>query len=497
MRILSYLLAFMAINLPFTSYVAATTINTELCMPSENIGDVYYVSVNGRDYKGDGSIYNPWRNIEFAISQAKDLSTIIVTPGVYVGTTRVKKAFNKALLIKSERPYLAKLTHNARILAIVGSAENITIEGFEFTHNTETPQPVLVHIDGYGSYSTPKTVSNITLRNNIFHDSYNNDLLKINNGAKNIKVHCNIFYNQGDSDEHIDVNSVTNVDIADNIFFNDFPASNRNITKKSSSFIVVKDSNDHEDKLIGAKNINIHRNVFFNWQGSHGHGFILIGEDGKPYYEAKEVNIYNNLMLGNSNITMRSPLGIKGAKHINFFNNTITGDLPSNAYAIRINKEGANKVNDEINFYNNIWSDATGTMGQGDHESDIDFSDVLPNQLNNFTLDNNLIYNGENTLPSSFFDKINPNDDKNMIHANPFFPDSSPLIPPVWLSSKNTFADGSFTIRTAFIRLVLLYGTPENKKIIQLHTNNNYLPTKDILGKERTIPYSVGASSPN
>jgi hypothetical protein len=466
------------------------------CSPSTTQGEVYYVSLSGHDYKGDGTRSKPWRTIEFATFKASEFSTIIVKPGIYKGTIRLKKNFKKSLLIKSEYPYLAKLTNNSRIMAIVGAASNITIEGFEFSHIDNQAEPLLVHIDGYGSYGTA-TVTHITLKNNIFHDSFNNDLLKINNGAKHIKVLCNMFYNQGDSDEHIDVNSVEYITISDNIFFNEFEKSNRKISYKSSSYIVVKDSNDNEDNILGSKNVNIHRNVFFNWQGTHGHGFILIGEDGKPYYEAKEVNIYNNLMLGNSNITMRSPLGIKGAKHINFFNNTITGDLPSNAYAIRINKEGENRVNDEINLYNNIWSDATGTMGQGDHESDIDFSDVLPNQLNNFTLNNNLIYNGANSLPSSFFDKINPNDDKNMIHANPFFPDSSTLIPPVWLSSKNTFADGSFTIRSAFIRLVLLYGTPENKKTIQLHTNNNYMPTKDILGKERTIPHSVGASSTN
>tara|TARA_R110001599_G_scaffold349046_1_gene576839 strand:+ start:2322 stop:3731 length:1410 start_codon:yes stop_codon:yes gene_type:complete len=466
-------------------------------MPSENIGKLYYVSIDGMDYKGDGSISNPWRNIEFAISQAKDLSTIIVKPGVYVGTTRVKKTFNKGLLIKSEFPYLAKLTHNARILAIVGNAKNITIEGFEFTHNTEAPHPVLVHIDGYGSYGTPKTVSNITLRNNILHDSFNNDLLKINNGAKNIKVHCNMFYNQGDSDEHIDVNSVTNVDIADNIFFNDFPASNRKITKKSSSFIVVKDSNDHEDKLIGAKNINIHRNVFFNWQGSHGHGFILIGEDGKPYYEADGVNIYNNLFLGNSPISMRSPLGIKGAKNIRYFNNTISGDLPSNAYALRANRENKNQINDNIELFNNIWADPTGTMGQGEYESTVDFSDTLPNQVERFILHNNLVFNGGLELPYSLWDKINPKDDIKLTNQDPMFRNTTTLVSPVWQANKSIFADGSFTIRNAFLRIVLLYGVPENIKAITQVIDNSEIPSKDILGKKRSNPHSLGAYSIN
>ena len=70
-------------------------------------------------------------------------------------------------------------------------------------------------------------VSRITLRNNILHDSYNNDILKINNGAGQITVEGNIFYNQTGSDEHMDVNSVTDVVIQDNIFLNDFAGSGR------------------------------------------------------------------------------------------------------------------------------------------------------------------------------------------------------------------------------------------------------------------------------
>ena len=494
----AYMLKFLTLTLLLCNpFLAHSYIKySDHCSPSINQGDIKFVSLSGHDYKGDGSRLKPWRTVDFAVFKAKDHSTIIVTPGIYEGSIRLKRKFSKSLLIKAEIPYLTKLTNNSRILAIVGAASNITIEGFEFSHINNKASPLLVHIDGYGSYGTA-TVSNITLKNNIFHDSFNNDLLKINNGAKHIQVECNMFYNQGDSDEHIDINSVENITISDNVFFNDFQKSDRKITYKSSSYIVVKDSNDNEDKIIGSKNVKIHRNIFLNWQGSNGHGFILIGEDGKPYYEAENVNIYNNLMLGNSNISMRSPLGIKGAKKINFYNNTTTGALPSNAYAIRVNREGSNKINSDIKLYNNIWSDASGTMGQGINEKNTDFSDILPNQLKNFTLDNNLIFNGSNSLPSSFFDKINPSDDKHLIHSNPVFPDNSMLITPVWLPIKGSFADGSFTVREAFTRLVLYYGIPGNTAAIQSRVNDKYLPNKDILGSIRTLPHSVGAYSTN
>jgi len=480
----------------FCSSAYASGIEAELCASSDNTENIYYVSTTGNDYGGTGSRLKPWRNIEFAISQAKESSTIIVKPGIYTGSTRIKKEFNKKLLIKSQLPYLAKLTHSSRVLAIVGSAKNITIEGFEITHNAKKVSPVLVHIDGYGSYGTKKTVSNITLRNNIIHDSYNNDLLKINNGAKDIKVQCNIFYNQGDSDEHIDVNSVKDISISDNIFLNDFLVSNREISKKSSSFIVVKDSNAHEDDLIGSLNVNIHRNIFLNWQGSHGQGFILIGEDGKPYFEAQNINIYNNLMLGNSPLSMRSPLMIKGAKDINFYNNTITGDLPSNAYVIRITKERQNLKPTNINLYNNIWSDNTGTMGQGEFEPNSDFSDTLIYNLNHFTLDNNLYWNGSKKIPSSIFDKINYQDDPNRSVINPLLNDHETLKIPTWNTNKQVFSDGSLSIREAFKKLVYFYAIPRQRNhIINKQEKINSFPQKDILNKQRTPPHSLGAFS--
>jgi hypothetical protein len=45
--------------------------------------------------------------------------------------------------------------------------------------------------------------------------------------------------------------------------------------------------------------VAIRGNVFLNWQGGK-ESFIGIGNDGKPYHEAKHVWINNNLMIGNS-----------------------------------------------------------------------------------------------------------------------------------------------------------------------------------------------------
>lgn len=186
----------------------------KVCAPTPLLGKAYYVSTQGNNYKGDGSRLNPWKTIGYSVVTIPDGNTLIVGEGIYTGKIKISKTFNKGLLIKSEIPYKAKLTNNQQVLTLVKEAANITIEGFEITHNSATAKPLVLHIDGWGR----NTVKNITLRNNIIHDSYNNDLLKINHGAENIIVECNMFYNQGDSDEHIDINSVANITISDNVF---------------------------------------------------------------------------------------------------------------------------------------------------------------------------------------------------------------------------------------------------------------------------------------
>lgn len=465
--------------------------NSEICAPTPNMGKAYYVATDGIDYQADGSRSQPWKTIGYGLFAIPDGNTLIIKAGVYEEKIKISKTFDKGLLLKSEIPYYAQITSNQRVLALVKDASNIIIEGFEITHSSKISKPLVIHIDGWGG----RSVKNITLRNNIVHDSYNNDLLKINYGAEHITVECNMFYNQGDSDEHIDINSVANVTVSDNIFFNDFAKSKRQTTEKSSSFIVIKDSNDNEDRFHGAENITVKRNIFLNWQGSHGQGFILVGEDGKPYYEAHNVNIYNNLMLGNSTLSMRAPFMVKGAKDINFFNNTISGNLPSNAYAVRITQEQKNKKPTNINLYNNIWSDPSGTMGQGAFESELDFSDTLFYQLNDFTLVNNLYWNNSTPLPHSMLDKINPSDDDEKLISNPHLGNNQALITPTWNKLTKQFDDGSFDIRGAFLRLVNFYGIPKfnftkrdiNPKKIP------YFPKDDILGQERTVPNIIGA----
>ena len=449
-------------------------------------GGTYYVAVGGSD-AGAGTLASPWATFAHALDSVPDDSLILVRPGTYVGRQRLRGTFTAGVTLRSEVPYQARLRNNDRVLTAYQDAagtEGITVEGFDFAHSGAGSGGLVVHVDGAGDGS----VERLTFRNNIFHDSYNNDLLKINNAARDVLVEGNLFFNQSGSDEHIDINSVELVTVQDNVFLNDFKASGRSDPGNTSSFVVIKDSNADDDMYVGSRHITVRRNVFLGWQGSTGSNFVLIGEDGQSFYEARDVLIENNLMLGNSSSVMRASFGVKGGRDIVFRHNTVAGDLPSLAFAMRLNREGANPVNENIQFYNNIWSDPTGTMGASFGGSN-DFSDVAPADIGSFTLQQNLYWNGGAALPENGAEAINPSDDTASVVGDPDLGDQGALVQPHWNGAA--FADGSTTIRQAFERLVRLYGTPGAMSVALDAARADQSPSEDILGNSR------GADTPD
>jgi len=446
----------------------------------------YYVATNGNDTSGNGTSGNPWATITHALDNVPDGSTILVKPGAYNGRIRLRGTFSKGVTVRSEIPYQASLRNNDTVITCF-YGQGITLEGFDIAHSGSDAGALVVQIqDLIGPPGGAELVNRITLRNNILQDSYNNDILKINNGAGQITVEGNLFYNQTGSDEHIDINSVTDVVVQDNIFFNDFTGSGRTNLNNTSSYIVIKDSNGDDDTNLGSRHITIRRNVFLNWEGSTGSNFLLIGEDGQPFFEARDVMIENNLLLGNSANVMRAPFGVKGGKDITFRNNTIVGNLPSLAYAMRLNTEGSNPPNENIRFYNNIWSDPTGTMGAENSSRPNDFSDTPVGETVSFTLDNNLYWNGGASIPTDSGELVNYTDDVNRIVADPLLSGQAGIVLPRWQSGFGDFADGSTSIRQAFERLVSLYGKLEIKSVCRDAAARNQAPVEDILGQARS-----------
>ena len=457
--------------------------------------NTYYVSTTGADSPSGGSESSPWATISYALTQVSDGSLILVKPGLYEGRVSLTGRFANGVTVRSEQPYRAQLRHTATVV-ICFYGQGITLEGFDIAHSGSGAVALVIQIqDLIDEPGGADTVSRITLRNNVLHDSYNNDILKINNGATDIIVENNLFYNQTGSDEHIDITRVKNVVVQENVLCNDFEGSGRTNLNNTSSYIVIKDSNGSDDGNLGSENITVRRNIFFNWQGSTGSNFVLIGEDGNPYYEAQNVLIENNLMLGNSANVMRAPFGVKGGKDITFRSNTVVGDLPAMAYAMRLNTEGDNPANVNVQFYNNIWADPAGTMGAENPTRPNDFSDTPIGETTSFTLDNNLYWNGGAAIPTDSSELINYSDDAHAYLYDPQIAPQNNLTLPRWRPDLGVFADGSGSIRQVFTRMVALYGRPAFSSMAIDHANAAQSPAEDILGNARPLQggYDIGA----
>jgi hypothetical protein len=171
----------------------------------------------------------------------------------------------------------------------------------------------------------------------------------------------------------------------------------------------------------------------------------------------------------------------------------VVGDLPSLAYAMRLNTEGSNPNNQEIRFYNNIWSDPTGTMGATAGGGFNDFSDTPPADTDSFVLDNNLFYNGGTAIPFDAGELLNYTDDANGVVADPLLASQSGIVLPRWNPGGGQFADGSPSIVEAFRRLVELYGRPAEGSPVVDAAAGAQSPADDILGNPRTGPPDLGA----
>ena len=428
-----------------------------------------------------GTNGQPWATLAHAASRVQSLNgancIVWVKDGVYNGSNELEERFSTMITFKAVNPYKA-IFQNAGVSLEISGGANMTFEGFEFRHTGPGAGALVVSV----SQSDDGWAENIVFRNNVFHDSYNNDILKISNGSRFITVENNVFYNQGDNEQHMDVNSVTDVTIQDNIFFNDYAGSGRPISESAKHFIVIKDSNDNEDGLLGAQRITVRRNIFMHYEGD-GDALVQVGNDGKPFHEASDVRFENNLIIGNNTDPAGYSFGVSGAKNVSFVNNTVAGNFPSSAYAYRIVIKDQNPLNQNITFYNNIWSDPTRTME--------DFSSGDASSVTGFVLNNNLYWNGGSNIPSG--DVGSPmSTDTNRVVGDPLLnTDQSGTIMPRWNGSA--FLSGYTTIRHEFFRLVALYGQTFAGSAAIDRALPSQAPSTDILGQARDSSPDMGA----
>lgn len=436
-----------------------------------------------------GSFTQPWATLDYASAQvfARGGSncTVWFKDGLYTGTSDLHERFATPTRFRAVHPYRA-IFENDGVVVELSAARNLSLEGFEIRHSGPGAGALLMYISGADGLWSEQ----ISLFDNIIHDSYNNDLIKIHNGVRFMTIANNILYNQGPGEEHLDINGVDDITVADNIFFNDFTGSGRNDGADVHSFITIKDSSGNPSGLLGSRRIVVRRNVFLNWEGRRD-TFIQVGNDGKPYYEAVGVRIENNLMIGNSPTAVYSLLGVRGVSDLIFVNNTVVGDLPSSAYAFWAATKDLNPLNRQIRLYNNIWADPDGTMGADASKGANKFSTGDPAQTTDLALDNNLYWNGPEPIPSG--EPASPLvDDTRRLIADPLLNyDQTAVVLPRW--GGVAFSSGSSSIRQEFVRLVEHYGAiPAQSAAVGL-ADPAFAPPDDILGNFRGSEPDLGA----
>jgi hypothetical protein len=433
-----------------------------------------------------GTLEQPWATLEHAAAAVPDQQcTVWFKNGLYTGENRLSRRFSTPTTFRAINPYRAVFENNDSTISLLG-VKNMIFEGFEFRHAGPGSEAIVVSVHSDNGFWAEM----ITFRNNIFHDSYNNDLLKLYNGVRFATIEGNLFYNQGEAEQHMDVNSVTDSVIQDNIFFNDYQGSGRPIPEDTKAFIVIKDSGEEADGQLGSERVTVRRNLFLNWQGSTSQ-FVKIGNDGKPYHEGKEILVENNLFIGNSDDMIGAAFGVSGGRDILFRHNTIVGDLPAREYAFFVDIKKENPINENVFFYNNIWSDPTGTMGFEVKGPPGRFSDGEPSETDNLILDNNLYWNGSVPVPPG--ELVSPLvHDAHRVVANPLLPeDQGDIVLPRW--NGTTFISCNRLIRQEFVRLVLLYGViPANSPAIGA-ADPFQTTSEDILARPRTAIPDLGA----
>lgn len=437
-------------------------------------GAVFYVGPTGTDDLSSGrgtTPGNPWRTINFGVANVPDNdATLMVLDGTYTNPeVSLSRAFTTRLTLKAQNPYRAILTNTGgkQLLRAFGGA-NYVIEGF-----------VLGPSQSVTMIQLGEASNRFTFRNNIFRDSNNNDILKINDRTTDIVIAGNIFYNHGDSDEDIDLNAILNATVEDNIFFSDYPGSGRPISSVARSNIVVKNSPCQWDASFcnnWSKNVTIRRNVFLNWQGAPSANFIRVGEDGTPAYEAQDVLIENNLMVGNSANKIEAPIGIEASKNVTVRNNTVTGDLPARGYVVSLRASGYQTQG--VTIANNVWADSAGTMNIFSLGADAGVSLV--------TFARNLFWNNGNSLPASADGGLEASDDAQRIMQDPKLPAIGSVVLPRYDTATGQFLSGKATIAEEFQRLVNLYGVPAAGSSVVDAADAAQAASEDILQQART-----------
>jgi len=446
----------------------------------------YYVAADGSDATGDGSRERPWATLNAATRAVPDDgSTVIVRDGLYVGAQAIERHFKKPCIVRAEHPYAARIRSaagsNRAFHCYEGS--NVTLRGLEIFGSGGTGSEYVMHISTKGAH-------HLTFEDCIIHDSFDNDLIKLNDRSHHVTFRGCLLYNvPKGGDEIFDINVVTDIAVEDCILTSDLEGSGRKNHNRTHPFIVIKNSSKDPANSAICRRITVRRNVFCNWQGGADQSYLLVGEDAKDFWEAQDVLIENNLFLFNTTNPSNGAVTLKcRVRNITIRANTVCGTVRGwMAYAVRCSEEKRKLALENLYIRNNIFTDPAGRMPRL-------FAGRREFVRKDLILRNNLYWNGGRPFRhyQSTLLKV-PGDDPAAVVADPGLADPSKMTIPRWNAAKRKFASGRTSIRGEFERLVKTHaalpaGSPAIGKADPKH-----MPPDDILARPRGPRPDIGA----
>ncbi len=240
------------------------------------------------------------------------------------------------------------------------------------------------------------------------------------------------------------------------------------------------------------RRIALRRNIFLNWDGKPDQAYVLLGEDGKPFFEAQEVMIENNLFIHNTPVRSWSTLLLKGGlRDVTFRANTVIGHPAvqwSGAFAAACLRIDQNPPMGDLTFANNLWCDSARSMPRFSM-SDAKLFAAGSRQI----VRSNLYWNGGKPIPTEPQDVLVPDQDARRCMADPRLGDTREgVTSPHWDAAKGQFASAETTIRGEFDRLVRQYAIPRAGSPAIEAADSSSMPADDILGNPRGDRPDIG-----
>ncbi len=461
---------------PTDTPVPPTATPTHTPVPSE-----YYVSPDGSDSRGDGSLENPWRTAAYALDNVPldGGFTVFLLDGEYPDQITTGRSFASPVLVRALNDYRAVLVNTGQApISLYGFEDehrsfNLTFSGLEIKGLGAGPQ-------GYALVYLWKA-DDVAFRNCIIHDSYNDDLMRVLHSAR-ISVKNSVFYNPEAKEEAIDINGGSkDVVVEGSIFFNEYAASGRQETSPRP-FVLIKTSWPDEDgitrRVTIERNLFLHKNTDAPWQS-----MVHVGGDDKDYYTAQNVTVQNNLFAAADGPVMGKAVRVLGSRDVFIFANTMRSAAGSFLAMGEVARESQSPICVNVQFANNLFLDEAGEgerLIQGDGT-----------QIESGLLRNNLYWWGAGPPPVTAGDYFNYTDDARAIVKNPRLPAVARLTMPVWGGEQ--FAGGYRTIGQIHADLVQALAAPGRGSPVVDAASVEDMPRDDITGQPRDGAPDVGA----